>query len=179
MQVRALTHIARAQTNKLIEGSGNGNCVTQTIHIAILTFNIFPFVVIVLFQIQRSVSRTADKHNNKKTKKTLHQELQSQKIKWIFQTCPHFMIFWSSFSLCSCDRAHLECLVELVSLDSLERRSVFPLSDWWFVCGLVCHCVCGVCAWASRSERWEVMQKYLKRLSNGDSTSFKKKCNCV
>lgn len=81
MQVRALTHIARAQTNKLIEGSGNGNCVTQTIHIAILTFNIFPFVVIVLFQIQRSVSRTADKHNNKKTKKTLHQELQSQKIK--------------------------------------------------------------------------------------------------
>lgn len=47
------------------------------------------------------------------------------------------------------------------------------------MCGLVCHCVCGVCAGASKSERWEVMQKYLKRLSNGDSTGFKKKCNGI
>lgn len=122
-------------------------CDSDSIHTATLTFNISPCVVIVLFQIQRSVSRTADKHNNKKSKKHCARNFSLKKSNEYFKLALVLWYFWSSFSLCSCDRAHLECLVELVSLDSLERRSAFPLSD-------CTTCVCAdseevvVCVWA-------------------------------
>lgn len=38
-------------------------------------------------------------------------------------------------------------------LATAQLVSVPTVKRWWFVCGLVCHCVCGVCAGASRSER--------------------------
>lgn len=58
-------------------------------------------------------------------------------------------------------RAHLECLVELVSLELLERRSAFPISNytasacahtvdwWWFMCVGLCASVCVVCFYLS------------------------------
>ena len=104
--------------------------------------------------------------------KTLHQELPSQKSNEYFKLALVLWYFWSSFSLCSCDRAHLECLVELVSLDSLERRSAFPLSDCTtcvcadseevVVCVWTCVLLCVWCVcWSFQVWRWEVMQKYI------------------
>ncbi len=81
------------QTNKLIERGEIASTLpsdSNTIHIANLTLKIFPCVVIILFQFQHPVNRSADKLKKKNTAT----RTWFSKIKWIFQTCPCFMTFW-------------------------------------------------------------------------------------
>lgn len=88
----------------------------DSIHIANLT-HLWGFfgVVIILFL---SVCTSAD---NKTTNTA--QSNGFSKIECIFQTCPCFSLSPPAH------RAHLECLVELASLDLLEKRSHFPLAN--------------------------------------------------